>query len=230
MSFITIVVACLICGSVFALLATGLSITKGNRIADIMRAIQVKNPDAMRDDNALRLVLGKVTLTTTVPIVALYVVAFLVAFALPAFLWWLGGPPVFVSLIGHFDPPPSAESPVCVAPTAMQPSTGTFIIKLPYINHEPEMLMFESHSYSPKTMVLTFDTFSGTMSVQVPNDVNYREPQIMRIDNYVVNLNHPVALVLAPPQTKEVSSKPSKPPPLPNSDLANVTSSPPNLQ
>src|SRR5215813_1634360 len=80
---VLITLICVLTGLGFAALATWLSTTKGNTISDILKANKLENAEAIRVE-----ISKVVSVSSSVPIVAMYVLAVVSAFGLPAFIYW----------------------------------------------------------------------------------------------------------------------------------------------
>ncbi|HWT82545.1 MAG TPA: hypothetical protein VN648_27485, partial [Candidatus Methylomirabilis sp.] len=83
MLLLVVLIPCLVAGVGFAYIAAWLTTKRGNTLADIANAQQLANVEAIRVE-----ILDKVKVTSNLPIVALYLVAFAVAIGLPAFVVW----------------------------------------------------------------------------------------------------------------------------------------------
>jgi hypothetical protein len=213
-------------GMVFALLAVRLSTTKGNRIADILRARHLS------DGEAIKVIVGKLSITSTIPIVALFVVSCVVAVGPTTLFWWLQNKDGrFITLSARFDPPPS--EPVYVAIGDRDPTSPFFFWKIPYVADDHELLVLESRAYDPVTIYLTANPFKGTVTAEIMNSVDQSESPVkqeIRIspDGHSVSMTTPIKLVLEqqPINASTLPTQPSKASPVRNSIFKGVAPPP----
>jgi hypothetical protein len=158
-----IVLLCLLCGGFFAYLATRLHTTKGNTISDIL------NSQHFADSQAIRVeLLDKVKISSNVPIVALYIVAFFVAGALPALISYLTLKDVTtITLSGKVRKDPNMK--VYVMPSHMRiEESGSFTLPLVY-SSEPTTINIEGHDISPSSLKISINKLHNSVSVEITN-------------------------------------------------------------
>lgn len=161
MFLVWVLIPCLVCGVFFAFIAAWLTTKKGNTISDIL------NSQKMADAEAIKLeILDKIKLTSTVPIVALFVVAIIVAIGLPALLCMLMLKDVnTITLTGFLKKERSAM--VCVAPKEMEVGpSGDFVVPLVYTNGV-QTINIEGENYEPITLRVTIDKLRNLLQVEI---------------------------------------------------------------
>ncbi|MGA7875781.1 MAG: hypothetical protein WCA08_08965 [Desulfoferrobacter sp.] len=164
MFLVWVLIPCLVCGVFFAFIAAWLTTKKGNTISDIL------NSQKMADAEAIKLeILDKIKLTSTVPIVALFVVSIVVAIGLPALLCMLMLKDVnTITLRGVLKKEPSAI--VYVTPKEMQVEpSGDFVFPLVYTNGV-QTINIEGEHYQPITLIVTIDKLKNLLQVEIGGD------------------------------------------------------------
>ena len=163
MFLLTVLLPCLLGGVVFAYIAAWLTTKRGNTLADIANAKPLTNSEAIKVE-----ILDKVKITSNLPIVALYLVAFAVAIGLPAFVSWqvMRDIPV-ITLSGNIDHAP--DKTLCVMAKGMQIETsGSFALPVMY-SAELQTINFEGERYHPLTMRISVNKLKGSLSVEITN-------------------------------------------------------------
>lgn len=84
MAFAGILISCLLGGTAFAAIAAWLTTKRGNTISDVLNSQHLKDAEAIKIE-----ILDKIKIRSTIPIVALYVIACTVAIALPAYVIYM---------------------------------------------------------------------------------------------------------------------------------------------
>jgi hypothetical protein len=189
--FIWVLVLCLICSVAFAGFATWLSTTRGNTVKETMEARHLS------DEDALKLALGKLNIATTLPIVALYLIALAMGVGLPGFIWWENARNAdFITVNGQFDRRPAY--PVCIEKD--DPYSGTFSWQIPYAEGS-QHIVFWSPVYVPVTMKFTLSKEKGTLNVDVVNfgpTSPFREEKSLSTSR-TIDLDGHIPLVAASP-------------------------------
>ena len=159
MIIIWILILCIICGAFFAYLAVRLTMTKGNRISDILNSDKFANAEAIRLQ-----ILGKVKLSSNIPIVALFVIAAAVAIVLPAMISWklMQNVPV-IMLCGNVEVE-HGKSVYAVMEDAKVLPSGFFQIPIVYTD-EPQNISLQGTYYEPVTLSVQLNKLRNSMSV-----------------------------------------------------------------
>lgn len=164
MNILWILLSCLAGGAVFAYLAVWLSTKKGNTISDVLNSTALGNAEAIKIE-----ILDKVKVTSNLPIVALYIVAFAVAIVLPAFISWQllkDTPTITLSgAMANFSP----DKKLYVMPKAMRvESSGSFDLPLAYIA-SAQIINIEGEHYNPVTLTVTLSKLRNVVLVEISN-------------------------------------------------------------
>ncbi len=204
--FIWVLSLCLFCAIAFAGLATLLSTTRGNTITETMNARHLS------DEDAIKIVLGKLSIATTLPIVALYIIALAMGVGLPAFLWWENTRnPAFITVVGDFDKRPAKA----ILIENGDPYSGSFSWDIPYEDGSKQVTFF-SDAYKPVTLNFKLDKQNATLQVDVTNFGSSAETETLpvSISTRIVTLKNPLPLDAAspPPPISSIPSTPSSPP------------------
>jgi len=190
MILVTVLVLCLACGVLFAYIAAWLTTKRGNTISDVLNAKQLSS-ETIRVE-----ILDKVKITSNLPIVALYLVAFAVAIGLPAFVsWQLMRDVTFITLSGVIDRAP--DRTLCVMPKDMQIETsGSFAIPIMY-SSGLQTINFEGENYLPVTMRISVNKLRNSLSVEISNaERSVPKEVVFNPESRTARLEAPIPLAL----------------------------------
>ena len=84
MPFYVILILCLFGGLTIVFLATWLTTTRGNTISEILNSQKFKDAESIKLEIA-----DKVKISSTIPVVALYIIGAFVAVGLPSMIYWI---------------------------------------------------------------------------------------------------------------------------------------------
>lgn len=218
MNFIWILVSCLVSGILFAGIAAWLSTRRGNTISDILKSQKFENAEAIRLE-----IFDKVKLSSTIPIVGLYVVAAIVAIGLPVFSFWqLQQEVQIISLSGQINKDPDKK--VYVAPKEMGiEESGLFELPVNYTGRR-QTINFESLYYAPLTISISLDKQNNQMTVTFSNAELGEETIRLEPGRWNYPLKQRITLMpIAPPAGETVANLPSEAPRL-SADMEDLAS------
>ncbi|HEX2715001.1 MAG TPA: hypothetical protein VHM88_22670 [Candidatus Acidoferrales bacterium] len=163
-----VLVSCLVSGLVFAVLATWLTTTRGNTISDVL------NSEKFTDANAIQLKIQEnLKITSNLPIVALYVVAFAVAILLPAFVYWQSTRDVTVITLSGVFRGTDGNERIYISPRDMRVErSGQFTIPIAYTPQQEQSVNIEGETLSPITLQVKIDPADSMLIVRVTNAVS----------------------------------------------------------
>lgn len=161
MIIVWVLVPCLIGGAFFFFIAAWLTTKKGNTISDILRSKKLADAEAIKLE-----ILGKVRISSTIPIVALAIVAAFVAVGLPAFIsWQLMKNTTTITLSGDVEK--DTEKKVYATPENAQISPGGgFNIPIIY-SDRLQTINFEGRHYKPVTLSVKLNKLRSTLKVSI---------------------------------------------------------------
>lgn len=221
MNFLPIIILCVISGVAFASLATWLSTTKGNTMRDILRSDKLKDLEPLRVE-----LLNSVKLSSGMPIVALYVVAFACAFALPAFIVWTSHEePIHVTGNIRTEAVPLRERAIVVPLSNVLTPDGSFKVPLLH-SHEVQMFTVQAANFQPVTFSVTLDLLRGKATVESAS-LNWAM-RAVDFDGQTVSLpkESEIKLVASNSLTPDAVANVATPRPTVNADFASISSPP----
>jgi len=156
---IQVLIPCIVLGAFLAYLATWLTTTRGNTISDILKAQPLKDAEAIRLE-----ILDKVKISSTVPLVALYIVAFFATSALPGLVFWqMSRDMDVITLSGSVKT--DSNGTICVTSTDMEvESSGSFRVPIRY-SVQPLTVNFQSDDYAPVSMTIDVEKWKPALRV-----------------------------------------------------------------
>lgn len=202
MNIIGILIPCLVCGIIFAALASWLTTRKGNTIKDVLDSQKFK------DAEGIKLEIKKIiSISSSYPIIGMYVIAGIIAIGFPSYAYWtIYHDTQNIILSGNVLKEPNKN--VYLVPDNMRIYTsGKFKIPLRYRSDLQEV-NFESQFYSPLTLSITIDKDKNILFVE-SNDDSIKEDLNINIESRLASLERPIRLKPAPQQ--EISNQPTQP-------------------
>lgn len=184
----SILIPCLICGAFFVVVASWLTTRKGNTIRDILESQKFVDAESIKVE-----ILGKVKLSSTIPIVALYFIAAFVAIALPAFVHWkMMSDVTVITLSGKIE----VEDDEKVYPTLQDASIlpdGAFKIPIIYSDDKTQGIIFEGQNCLPISLLVTLNKAKGALLVSKSG----LEPTQIQIDfdNKLARYEQPIQIL-----------------------------------
>ena len=202
MIIIWILVPCLLCGAFFVYIAAWLTTTKGNTISDVLKSNKFADAEAIRLE-----ILGKVKITSNIPIVALFIVASTVAIALPAFIsWQLMKDVTTITLTGSVVIAPDKK--VYAVPKDMQiESSGSFGIPILY-SDKYQIISFEGKDYHPVTLSVKLNKPRSQLSVKVTGSETVKIP--LDLEEKSASFTSKINLIPTTSPVLTISNIPSK--------------------
>ena len=223
MLLLVVLIPCLVAGVGFAYIAAWLTTKRGNTLADIANAQQLANVEAIRVE-----ILDKVKVTSNLPIVALYLVAFAVAIGLPAFVVWqaMRDAPV-ITLSGEINR--ASDTTLCVMPKDMQiEPSGSFALPVMY-SSALQTINFEGEHFHPLTMRISVNKLKNSLLVEVTN-VERFAPREVSFDWSSRKATLDTPIVLSPVGVPVAPAVPNRPSPAsPVSPEFEAAGSPPGI-
>jgi hypothetical protein len=165
MSFIWILIPCMVGGIVFAAIAAWLTTKKGNTISDVLNSQHFDNAEAIKIE-----IMDKIKLRSNIPIVALYVIAGIVAIGLPAYVYYenkKGDQPV--TLHGTILGKERHKKVEVVSADMRVEDSGWFNIPLMYRSGS-QTVNFQSQYYEPLTLSVTINKEDDSITVSFSNE------------------------------------------------------------
>jgi hypothetical protein len=204
---IMILVACLTGGVSFAAIAAWLTAQKGNTIKEIL--------DSGHDVESLNLeIQDQLKLTTNLPIVALYVVAFAVATVVPSFAYWLILRDItVVTLSGKIKKEPDM-SINAFQEADIESASGLFHIRVPLTKEAQIFNVSGGDRYFPLTLSITPNKLTSSILVELSSSGSDQNVEIpFDVTDLKAKLTDPIVLqpsqVIASPVINSPSVKQS---------------------
>jgi hypothetical protein len=203
MILLWILIPCLACGALFAYLAVWLTTRKGNTISDILNSMKSKDLNSIKID-----ILDKVKISSNLPIVALYIVAFCVAILLPAFIsWQMLKDVTTITLSGEVKLEPNTK--LYVMPEAMQVA-GSGSLSIPILYADGSQKFNIEGDYYPVTVQVCLNKLKNSLSINFSSSPDSVEIPLDLV-NKMARLKKPIALTRSPSsQQPGVLNKPSE--------------------
>ncbi len=216
--FILSLVLCLACGLGFAAIAAWLMSRRGNTIRDILASD--RQPEALRIEVA-----DKLKISTNVPTVALYVIAAIVAIALPAYLAWLdrplpqsktvllGGIDGYLGLVGP------GEKIYAYPPEMAVRGDGNF--SFPLRNGDKQQsVLFESPKTYPVTLTIIIKP--DKKQLEVSTDPFWRKTYLIPIQDTFAKLPAPIEISPVPSAHEQQAQNTPTPLPPVTAEMASL--------
>ncbi len=157
---IMILVACLTGGVSFAAIAAWLTAQKGNTITEIL--------DSGKDVESLNLeIRDQLKLTTNLPIVALYIIAFAVATVVPTFTYWLILRDITVVTLSGKIKKESDMSINAFQEADIESNSGLFHIRVPLTRESQIFNVSGGDRYFPLTLSITPHKTTNSILVEL---------------------------------------------------------------
>jgi hypothetical protein len=207
MVLLWILLPCLACGALFAYLAAWLTTKKGNTISDVLNSQKFSDSEAIKVE-----ILDKLKVSSNLPIVALFVVAFAVAICLPAFISWQVLQDVTVIKLSGEIRNLNPDKKPYVSPKGMRiENSGSFEIPLLY-SKEDQFINIEGELYSPITMRISLSKLKNSLIVETKRE-KFEIP--LNLETRTASLNKPIILELfSQPGPLHLPNLPSKETPI----------------
>jgi hypothetical protein len=217
MLILWILIPCLACGALFAYLAAWLTTKKGNTISDVLNSQKFSDSEAIKVE-----ILDKLKVSSNLPIVALFVVAFAVAICLPAFISWQVLQDVTVIKLSGEIRNLNPDKKPYVSPKGMRiENSGSFEIPLLYSN-EDQFINIEGELYSPITMKISLSKLKNSVFVETKME---RIEIPLNLETRTASLNKPIILEAFSPGPLLVPNLPSKEAPI-SPEFRDIAASP----
>ncbi len=218
MVLLWILLPCLACGALFAYLAAWLTTKKGNTISDVLNSQKFSDSEAIKVE-----ILDKLKVSSNLPIVALFIVAFAVAICLPAFISWRVLQDVTVIKLSGEIRNLNPDKKPYVSPKGMRiENSGSFEIPLPY-STEDQFINIEGEFYSPITMRISLSKLKNSVIVETKME-KFEIP--LNLETRTANLTKPITLeAFTQPGPLMVPNSPSKEAPI-SPEFRDVAASP----
>ncbi len=206
MLILWILLPCLACGALFAYLAAWLTTKKGNTISDVLNSQKLADSEAIKVE-----ILDKLKISSNLPIVALFIVAFAVAICLPAFIAWQVLQDVTVIKLSGEIRNLNPDRKPYVSPKGMGiENSGSFQIPLLY-SKEDQFINIEGELYSPITMKISLSKLKNSMLVETKME-RFEIP--LDMETRTASLTKPITLEAfsaAPPANQPSREAPVSP-------------------
>ena len=164
MIILWVLIPCLICGAFFAYIAAWLTTKKGNTISDILRSKKLVDVEAIRLE-----ILGKVKISSNIPIVALSIVAAVVAVGLPSFVTWQLLRNVTTITLGGYVEMDSDKKIYAMPKDVQIDPGGRFDIPIIY-SAKPQTIVFQGEYYKPVSLSVIPNKIRNTLSVSLTDN------------------------------------------------------------
>jgi hypothetical protein len=204
MPFYIILIMCLFGGLIIVFLATWLTTTRGNTISEILNSQKLKDAEAIRVEIA-----DKIKISSTIPVVALYLVGASVAIGLPALIYWVDSREVAsITLSGNVLK--EQRKKVFMRPKDMSiEESGHFDIPV-YMSKRTQTINIESEYYAPLTMSVEIDKSNNLIKVFFSNSTHLKEEE-HKLDVGVWNIRLRQDISLFPATVPSPENRPSTP-------------------
>jgi hypothetical protein len=205
MSFIGVLISCLAGGVVFAGIAAWLTTKKGNTISDVLNSQHFENAEAIKIE-----ILDKIKLRSTIPIVALYVIAGFIAIGLPAYIIYANKKSdLSITLHGTVLGKVRNKN-VDIVPAEMRvEDSGWFNIPLMYRSGS-QTVNFQSPYYEPLTLSVTINKEDDSITVSFSNE-KLKEEKIKLDAARSAQIQQKMPLIESIVEGSVPVNKPSKP-------------------
>jgi hypothetical protein len=202
MPFYVILILCLFGGLTIVFLATWLTTTRGNTISEILNSQKFKDAESIRLEIA-----DKVKISSTIPVVALYIIGAFVAVGLPSMIYWVNSRDVTsFTLSGNVIK--DQHKRVFMRPKDMSiEESGHFDIPV-YVSKRTQTINIESDDYAPLTMSVEIDKNNNVLRVFFSNNKSLQEEQ-HKLDVGVLNVRLRQDISLYPAAIPTAENHPS---------------------
>lgn len=216
---VSLLVLSMVCGVLFAFLATWLHTKKGNTISDILRSQKFADAQAIRVE-----IEGQVKIASNVPIVALYIVGAVMVIAPLGFTLWLQLKDVTTITLSGSVKNINPKRKVYVRPVDMWiQESGAFKLPLIY-RDDPQSVNIEGEGYHSMTLEISINKLEKKVSVQITTagpDSEWVEAVVPLVDGKRASVETAISLSSKVSQETDPANSPSEKKPI-RPELRNV--------